>query len=417
MAAWGFSADPFAQYVAEKEERLDRSFVAPNYFEDIVGDPDRPQPAFVFGSRGEGKSTLCRMVAQRLEGHERPPLVVHVNDFSEWSIGRIDHGLTLEDHVLRILGASAVALVETLEASPRPLLGLSKRDRALLGRFVARLLPLIDEGEHERRLAMLIDHANEAGSLRRQAGQAMRWLWRFLRRKRFEFERGKLKDEYNSLFLALLMLVAPGTQGSATIQAVFGAFAMLVRRLGFPSMYVLVDKVDEVEAVINRSDRVAKLVASLVGSVKFLESDGLGIKIFLPEEARRDIPGLRTDRIHTHQIQWDEQRLRAFLRKRIQAYSDGRHDGLEHVIEDYVGFEPQLLRASARAPRNLLRILHLIVGKHCEREDHSVMVTRADADAALQTFKEYRKQEGDLELYEARLNAWDLEHGSKEGAS
>ena len=418
MTAWGFSTDPFANYVAEDEkERLDRSFVAPNYFEDIVGEADDPKPTFVFGSRGEGKSTLCHMVAQRLRSADRPPLIVHANDFSGWSADKIVEGLTLQDHMLRILVASAVALVETLEDNHEPLSALSKRDRALLVDIVARLLPLVDEGAHEHRLAILIDRANGAGHIRRYTGFAVRWLSRFLRRKRFEFEGNELKDEHGSRLLTLLTVItqaSPGTRGAATPQAVFDAFLKLVRRLGFSSMYVLVDRIDEVDAVIDRPDLVARLVAPLVRSVSFLGTDRLGIKLFLPLEARAYLTGLRLDRIGWHEIEWDEHRLRSFLRKRIQAYSDGKCDTLEHVIEGYPDFERRVFRASAGTPRNLLRILDLIVSTHCDREDDSRVISRRDAEAGLKTFTEYRTQEGDREIYEQRLVAWDLEHGSKD---
>lgn len=417
MTAWGFAADPFTEHIAEQEERLERSFVAPNDFEKIVGDPEHPRPAFVFGSRGEGKSTMCRMVMQRLEALERPPLIVNASDFSEWSVDEIERGLALQDHVRRILRASAIALVETLEANPLPLLGLSRRERASLRRFVARLLPLVDDGSHEHRLARLIEQVNGDGTARRSAGLAIRWVSRFLRRKRFEFEGNELKSEHVGALLGLLTLIAPaspGTRGGATIQAIFNAFVLLVRRLGFPSMYVLVDRVDDMQTVGNRPDRVAKLVASLVGSVAFLESEGLGIKIFLPQEARRDLPGLRTDRIRTYQIEWDERRLGHFLRQRVTAYSRGEElDGIEHVIDDYPAFEREVFRASAYAPRNLLRILDLIVSKHCNREGGGLVIGHEDVEAGVRTFRELRKQEADLELYEARVNRWDLEHGTK----
>jgi hypothetical protein len=36
LAKWGFTEHPFAEYTAEREERLADYFVAPPYFEDVA---------------------------------------------------------------------------------------------------------------------------------------------------------------------------------------------------------------------------------------------------------------------------------------------------------------------------------------------------------------------------------------------
>jgi hypothetical protein len=415
MRAWGFSADPFSLFVAETEDRLERSFVVPHYFDEVVSDPERPQPTFVFGWRGEGKSTLCKMVAQRLRRLDRPPLVVEATDFSGWPVAKLD-SLTLDDHIWRILQACVSALVEALEANDHPAELVTSSDRALLEDFVLRWLPTVDHGSREARLGTLLDRvAPNERRIHRYGGKGYRRISSYLRAKRLEFEQAKIQNKDVGRLLAALMLVAPttpdaGSFAGATSQGVFDLFVRLVRRLGFPSLYVLVDKVDEIDAVTNRPDRVAKLVAPLARSARFLESEGVGIKLFLPEEARGDLVGIRFDRIRTRRIQWDDERLKTFLRSRIHAYSDGRSEGLEHVFEDYPAFEPLLLRASAQAPRNMLRILDHIVSEHSERESPPPRIDRNCASTGLRIFSEHRMLEADAKHYQDRLYAWDREH-------
>lgn len=419
MTAWGFSADPFSLFVAETEDRLERSFVAPHYFDEVVSDPERPQPTFVFGSRGEGKSTLCKMVAQRLRALPRPPLVVEATDFSGWPVEKLDV-LTLDDHIWRILQACVATLVEALEGGPPPATPIAASDRALLEDFVLRWLPAVDHGSREARLGALLDRLSpDDRRIRRYGGKGLRRVMSYLRGKRLEFERARTVGGEVSKMLAMLMVVAPMTPDASsfagtTSQGVFDLFVRLVQRLGYPSLYVLFDKVDEIDAVTNRPDRVAKLVSPLASSAGFLESQGLGIKLFLPEEARGDLTGIRFDRIRTRHILWDDERLKTFLRSRIRAYSDGRHDGLQHVFEDYPKFEPLLLRASAQTPRNMLRILDHIVSEHCEREAPPLRIDTSCALTGLKTFTQHRMLESDASRYQNRLDAWDREHGTKQ---
>ena len=416
LRAWGFSADPFSHRAAETDGRLEQAFVAPRYFEEIIGDPHHPLPTFVFGARGEGKSTLRTMVASRLRRSERPPLVVEATDFSGWSVEKLD-ALTLGDHVWRILEASVTALVSALESAALPLPSVSAGDRALFEDFVLRWLPPVDHGGGEARIDALLERLSpNERRIKRYGGKGYRRIASYLRAKRFEFEQAKLQDDKVSWLLAALMLIAPSTPNArsfagATPQRVLEIFIELVLRLGFSSVYVLVDNVDEVDIVSNQPDLIAKLVRPLVTSVRFLESRWLGIKIFLPSEAHDRLrSSIRSDRFHVYRIEWNEARLKAFLRARVRAFSDERHESLEHVFEDYSSLEPRLLRASARIPRNMLRALDEIVREHCERDDPPPKIDRFCVDAGLRMFHERRLLDDDGALYRARLEAWDAEH-------
>lgn len=414
ISAWGFSADPFSDRAAETDERLEQAFVAPRYFDEIIGDPQRPQPSFVFGWRGEGKSTLCTMVAHRLRHMENPPLVVEATDFSGWPADKLD-SLTLGDHVWRILEACVSALVSALESNSHPPPPTTSSDRVLLEDFVLRWLPAVDHGGREARLDALLDRLSpNERRIKRYGGKGYRRIASYLRGKRFEFEQAKLQGEEVRWLLAALMLIAPSTPNArsfvgATPQRVFDLFIGLVLRLGFPSLFVLVDNVDEIDVVSNQPDLIARLIRPLVTSVRFLESKQLGIKIFLPAEARDKLIGIRTDRIQPYHIEWSDARLKTFLKARIRAFSDGRHESLEHVFEDYASLEPRLLRASARTPRNMLRVLDEIVREHCERDDPLPRIDRFCVDAGLRMFSERRSIEDDSALYRARLEAWDRE--------
>lgn len=55
----GFNENPFQYTNADNESNLlDKYFIAPDYFEDVWGDPDSPASNIIYAPRGGGKTAL-----------------------------------------------------------------------------------------------------------------------------------------------------------------------------------------------------------------------------------------------------------------------------------------------------------------------------------------------------------------------
>jgi hypothetical protein len=52
----GFRDNPFASYVAENEPDIERYFVRPPYFDEVVARGQARRSLVIFGARGAGKS-------------------------------------------------------------------------------------------------------------------------------------------------------------------------------------------------------------------------------------------------------------------------------------------------------------------------------------------------------------------------
>src|SRR5437016_3720536 len=129
LANWGFTRNPFRVYVAEKESDTRDIFIEPPYFRDILGNAAAPNSALVFGRRGDGKSTLCKMVEHRfaVDLSQATPLLIKYKDFPKWQEEDI-RNLTIDRHIERIIGLGLEAFVRRVENEIELLQRLSKSE-------------------------------------------------------------------------------------------------------------------------------------------------------------------------------------------------------------------------------------------------------------------------------------------------
>jgi hypothetical protein len=66
----GFTNHPFVHTNADEEPYLERYFVAPPFFEGVVGDPKQPSSCIVLAPRGGGKSAQRRMIENWAINHQ-----------------------------------------------------------------------------------------------------------------------------------------------------------------------------------------------------------------------------------------------------------------------------------------------------------------------------------------------------------
>lgn len=410
---WGFSRYPFrGAFEAGREEDLHSYFLEPPYFRDILGDPREPTSSIVFGSRGDGKTAICKMIIYHLQSETADRvLIVRYDDFSRWTQQEIVE-LSLDSHIEAILGLAVEKFIQELERCPSLLEALETDARSTLQWFVLRFLPAAGYAQAEARLISLFDQIPQSRRFRRFGRMWFRRAASYLRRKRVEVETvGDSESkvvQLTKLVFVLLPLSHPGVTGlqSETMLALLKRFRDLVLSAGFDSMYIMVDKVDETEPCSGSYSLAAQLVSPIVGSLVYLELPQIATKLFLPTVIRDMLTVTpRTDRITTRNISWTQERLKALLKKRLLAFSGDKIGSLEPFVDPSIWdqFERKVLHYSALCPRNLLRLLEHIVGELCELEEVPKRVTAAAMDAGIDHFLTFRFGEEHSAEYRSRI--------------
>ena len=239
LERFGFTADPFATCEADQErDAIPFLFVDRPYVHHMVGDPSRPQPAFLLARRGEGKTATREIVVYEcLQGRLRNRVLpVRYSNF-DYLLGQVDgviEDTTIRHHVDAIIRVTLEVLADEMPSSYFNYLELP--DRHLLRAYSnAYANPAV-----QHKLAQLMP------------GDFVRVDW----------------NSFSPLeTLALLV--------------------KLVRQLGpsreqrFDAIYILVDRADETPT---GATGALRLLQPLVADNVLLGIPGLGFKFFLPIE-------------------------------------------------------------------------------------------------------------------------------------
>lgn len=140
----------------------------------------------------------------------------------------------------------------------------------------------------------------------------------------------------------------------------------IAQQIGYKSIYVLIDKVDETEQTGNDSDLTYRLIQPLVKDLELLGLRGYGFKFFLWDKVqalyRKDA---RPDRIPQYHLKWSRSTLRNVLSARLRAFSSGQISSLSQIVEsNKVSVDDLVCVFSNGSPRNLIRLCEKIMAAH-----------------------------------------------------
>ena len=346
----GFTNDPFAVHEADQERvALPFLFIDRPYVHQVVGDPMRPQSAFLLARRGEGKSATREIVAYACtQGRIRQRVLpVRYCDFSLVldQAGHDPNRVTARLHVDAIIRATLQAIADHV---PPALFGrLSASQRSLLMGFAATFAsPITRIGLEE---------------IVSDAPRQLEW--------------SKLSPT-ETLEALVRIACALGMSQDHRFQAV----------------YFLVDRIDETSA---GAENAIPLLAPLLKEGGLMVIPGVAFKFFLATEVGETLlTHLRRDRLIVETITWTDQALREMLGQRLLYYSSNRVDQFGQLCTSAARGRPltAFIARSLYSPRTLLRLCEVLVRCHVERTSDA-LIDPSDITAALVEFERIREIE------------------------
>lgn len=329
LRAKKFLANPFATTNAEQEtERLASFFLHVPWFDQLVGDPRFPESLIVFAPRGYGK-TSHRLEVARLARDRRvdPALVITFTEF-DLLLNRPVSELT-EVYLATIRRKTVEALSRDLRADPYRCAALQQNAEmsarfCALQKLYAAPLPIV-------------------------APPAATDFWCDYYGQRLGF-REWLRE-----------------------------LAALVGHVGFASVYLLFDGIDEWTETHNDLDVALDLLRPLLDAPGILQETGFAFKFFLPQSLEAPMIHRRIgrlDRIPVHRLAWSDQQLLDMLAQRLTSYSlvsatspVGYVNSLNDLCDGTVNADEVLVRAADSSPRRLLSLVRLVIEEHCNRAE------------------------------------------------
>lgn len=358
----GFSNHPFETTNADEEPDLEKYFVAPPYFNAVIGDPTRPTASIVIAPRGGGKSAQRRMVEKW--SLENKVLTVTYDRF-EFGANQKLAEISLNYHLRNIITRILLVYLSALADDPDFLLRLESSERETVQVFVKTYIGDMPGGELQKVLTEI-----------RTVPERIKIWWNknvpflepvvnfLLTQKGFkEIDLPDVKHEDKTL--------------DATYKRQLEILHNLIVREGFQSIYVLVDKIDETELTGNNPEASFKLIRALIQDLDLLSMSGFGYKFFVWDKVYPHFQKFaRPDRVKVHSLAWSRLELTNVLQKRLQAFSGTNIHSFNDLLENGVDEIDSILALLANgSPRNLVRICESIFTVHSEEDPEGTKIS------------------------------------------
>lgn len=392
---FGFEINPFEQYVAEKEPRINEYAVQPPYFEEAKRRIEAVSSFLLFGRRGSGKSAT-RLTAEKevwSSKSGRMPLIVSLTDFHNIIRGRSVEAVTDLDICARVafLTVEAILLWISNQGEGEVFLDALTVDEQRILISIAKNFYL-NVPEVERQIssedAMKVLHQNWVNQTQDWAQKRWGAISSVVAKITSAILRSKLETDD---IAPDIQSILRSTDSVQTSKALLCRLVDLSRALGFSGIVILVDKVDENAKTQKSSEATATLVHPITSQVQLMELDGLAWVFFLWDKVKSDFSGdklyVRLDKFAHSEIEWSDEFLKEMVAHRISYFSEKNFLNLSDLCEPDVDAERHLneiLSLTQKSPRELIRLLDVVVREYNSKFGHLAegrKLTDADLDA------------------------------------
>lgn len=371
-----FVVDPFASTNADTEDLLEEYFVPPPYFESVLGQPDKPQSHIVFAPRGGGKSAQRRMIEL---SSEQGDFLCILHDFFPVNGKDQVQAASLDFHLREISRKLLIAILIHLDEAPAETRLLDKEVKATL----------VKEAEMQLGTISIEQFGREVQSLKSIGKRASEWL---------RDHSGPIRPILTAIFKKAELEVpdfsdastGTGTNPTESWSYRLSRLVAAAASLGYPSVYILVDKIDELPETSADPSLAFALIAPLITNLPVMEMPGVGFKVFLWDRAAEDYieNGGRPDRIKDFTLGWDPEALAGMMSRRLLAHSDNTVVSLNDLLVGDARLDLHQLaaRIAHGSPRDMVRFLKEIRDAHLNGSSPTGKFSRQDVFEGLRIF-------------------------------
>lgn len=380
LQALGFSEDPFASTNAADEPRIGNYFVAPPFFPAVVGNPEAPKSNVVFAPRGGGK-TAQKIMIEQASSKTADFLCV---SYDRFPLERIKTpGQASSDYHLRNI--SRILLVAILiEFERDPSLGwrLDDFERKLIVGLSRELLGGLSSEQFRDALSAIKSLGDKALDTWNKYGGVIVTLVNAVAIKlgldKVEISKGeKAQDE--------------------SIRFKFDSLVEFSQKIGYNSVYILVDRVDELPITAQNATKVFEFLESILIDLPLLETKGVAFKFFLWDQMKDayHIAGGRPDRLIEYELEWRAPELETVLSRRMETYSNGAINSFNDILagDELYDVHKLITYFAHNSPRDMIRICKKIVDEHTKSGVYGDRIEFRTVKSAIMQFSNERARE------------------------
>lgn len=377
------SGSPFAFFSAEEElEFLDEIYFEPKYYSELKELLSSGVSRFILGQRGQGKSaTIYKLFNDLSENHTLPLLISRYDDIPLTNN---------ENHLLyKIMQTMTMGVAKHLFEKPKSKKNLSKLQQQKLSFFIELFY---DEHCSSQFIesAKVIRNKKLNNKWRKFFNKKLLYTLNTIINGTVNITTSYLKQstgldvgDESSIFREYIKALPEKPINSYDINEVAGwergkllnMLYLLIecsKSLGFDSVVILFDKIDEFPKINGDVDKVTDFTIEILSDTDLLYSGKLSIVFSLWSEIKRSLNkrGIRFDKFKDVDTIWKESELEPLINKRLKYFSINKAQPvtLKSLIprdED----RKTVLELSNNSPRSLIRLLGVIYNEDYQRKD------------------------------------------------
>lgn len=375
----GFVANPFQFTNADKEaELLGEYFIEPDYFEDVWGDPYNPVSNIIYAPRGGGKTAQRIMIEKRAKTQEDILTITYTNhdltEFKDISEVNLAYHLTYLNRLLLLAFFSNIE-----QQSFRYTYEFSFSERQYIYKLARIYLydtPASFPNQAIASLKTISDYAlNVWNGFKEPIANIIKQI---SKTKGVEIDLSKV-----DLDKKLMMSHKDN----------FINIISLLKRTGYNSVMILVDKVDEQSLTGNNPEASFKLVEALIKDLELIETPLISFKFFLWDAIQSFmVVAARPDRVFPYELKWTWPQMIEMLDKRVQSYSKGAVTSISSLLSS-TQMLGRIILFSELSPRDAIRICNRILSEQFKADSTSKVFEEHIVNASINLFCKEKARE------------------------
>ena len=375
----GFDSNPFQFTNADDEDRLDKYFIPPPYFDSVWGNPEKPKSVVVFAPRGGGKTAQRKMIEFE---SQRNGEVLCVN-YSRFEFSKKLQSITLYDHLQKIIQIIIIGILTKLNENPKLGEYLNVDDKKYLNYLIYTHLEEISEHDFKVAIDSLSNFSSRAKRFWNEhlgaINVGINLILRQLGSKSAAIDRINDHSKFNDSY-------------KYQLEKIYN----MSLKLGFNSIYILIDKIDETDITGNDANLSSKLVEPILKDLDLLEMKGYSYKFFLWNKLERYYKEYgRKDRISYYDLVWKNSELNNMLSKRLEAYSHNKINDFSQILDYDFGIDINtiIILFAQKSPRDAIRIIQDIISEQREINPYSRKISYQAVMKGVEVFSHKKSSE------------------------
>lgn len=362
----GFTANPFQTFSAEDEkEILNKFYIKPIKYNSIENSIKHNISNYIFGKRGNGKTALLYSLINDLDIKNTFHIVI--DDFSEIDIKTNKNETSFLKFTIKQLVNSLLFRLINDKDLLKNMNNTNSRNE--IATIIFSYLETVSKESYVNDIEK-IKGCYTANNLKQFFNNYMIIFANSLASATLDMlsttiansfgMQSFIQDKEHMYIKSLRIDKLKDISNNSDIKLIFNKLISLINELGFTTITIFVDRVDENPSLKNLPKKISDFILPIAANTTLTKDTRFSFQFLLWDKLKEPLEqsGVRFDKVIPISIDLTPQELQTIMKKRLQYYSNNKIDDLNMIINSK--YHELIYDLADTSPRDMLRLLYFI---------------------------------------------------------